>query len=339
MSSREPNGAQRAAAFLLSMDKERAREILRHLDQRVLVPIVEAMGHLDPSLSKPENLHKLYLDFAEYVDTPEGVRSKDEIELRRMLEESFDSSQAQTVLDRMHQRQLQEHPFLAIEFESPAHIAAALADESDAVIAAVLAHVIPGLSAQVLSGFDEERALAIVRRMATLIPPAFDTLVSIAEELASRIESISSGPVARDRETRLKSIAEVLSYTDPHIEQGVLEGLNEEDTEMASEIREHMFAWRDLSDVDKRAMQKILASIDTRTLSISLKGADKEVANNILANLSSRVRDMVEEERELLGAMPLSEVNQAREELLKAVRALIESGEFRPARAGEDLVA
>ncbi len=339
MSVRGPNGAQRAAAFLLSVHTDRAREILRHLDQRVLLSVVEAMGDLEPSLTKPDSVSRLYLDFAEYVDSPEGVRSKDDIELRRLLEESFDSEEAQRVLERMYQRRLQERPFLAIEYEPPSQIAVALRPESDAVVAAVLAHLQPGLSAKVLSVFDEERALAIVRRMATLIPPAFDTLVAISQEIAARIEQISSGPIPQDRTTRLKSIAELLSFADPHLEQSMLEGLNDSDDAMAAEIREHMFAWADLQSVDKRAMQQILASVDTRTLSIALKGAERNITENILSNLSSRVRDMVEEERELLGSMALSEVNRAREDLLRAVRTLIESGEFKPARAGEDLVS
>ena len=48
---------------------------------------------------------------------------------------------------------------------------------------------------------------------------------------------------------------------------------------------------------------------------------------------------MVKDERELAGPMALRDVSTARNEVLKAVRGLIESGEFRPARAGEDLVS
>ena len=44
------------------------------------------------------------------------------------------------------------------------------------------------------------------------------------------------------------------------------------------------------------------------------------------------------EERELAGAMPLSEVLAAREQVMSTVRGMIESGEFSPARSGEELV-
>ena len=107
---------------------------------------------------------------------------------------------------------------------------------------------------------------------------------------------------------------------------------------MATETREFMFTWDDLATVDRRAMQKILASVDTRTLSMALKASPPEVETNIMSNLSSRVGEMVAEEREIAGAVPLTEVIEARDEILRSARTMMESGEFSPARSGEELV-
>jgi flagellar motor switch protein FliG len=100
-----------------------------------------------------------------------------------------------------------------------------------------------------------------------------------------------------------------------------------------------MFTWTDLAEVDKRSMQKILGSVDTRTLALALKACTADVEENVGNNLSSRVKAMVIEERELAGAVPMSEVLAARGEILKAVHALIEAGDFQPARSGEELVS
>ena len=59
----------------------------------------------------------------------------------------------------------------------------------------------------------------------------------------------------------------------------------------------------------------------------------------MLGNLSSRVRDMVAEERELAGAMPMTDVTAARDEIMTNIRAMIEAGEFRPNRGGDELVS
>jgi flagellar motor switch protein FliG len=131
----------------------------------------------------------------------------------------------------------------------------------------------------------------------------------------------------------------MLNFTRQDIERSILEHLEKEDEEMAAQIRENMFTWADLGDVDKRSMQKILASVDTHTLALALKACALEVEANVLSNLSSRVQEMVAEERELAGLVPMSEVLGARAEIMRAVHALIDAGEFKPSRGGEELVA
>jgi flagellar motor switch protein FliG len=69
-----------------------------------------------------------------------------------------------------------------------------------------------------------------------------------------------------------------------------------------------------------------------------LKACTSDVEENVTSNLSSRVKLMVIEERELAGAVPMSEVMAARGEIMKAVHSLIEAGDFAPARSGEELV-
>jgi len=337
--SQEPTGAERTAAFILSLDKEAAAELLKHLDEEVVVDVVEAMGRLDPELTSPEAVQRLDKEMVRSLNKPREARLRSEEELSKMLEKTLGQQQAGVVFEKIQQRLVQERPFLAIESESPTNIYLALEEESDSVAAVVLAHVDPSLSAEVLGSFAPERSLAIVKRMATLIPPSFETLLAIASDFAERVKIAAQRPVAGDPSVRLRSVAEVLNFSEPDVEKNLLAGINAENEEMASEIREFMFTWEDLADVDKRAMQKILASIETRTLSIALKACSPSVEGNIMSNLSSRVREMVADERELTGALPMSEVLEERARIMAAVRELIEAGEFRPTRAGEDLVS
>jgi flagellar motor switch protein FliG len=142
-----------------------------------------------------------------------------------------------------------------------------------------------------------------------------------------------------DPARRLQSVAQILNNSAPEMEKKVIEALAQSDEKVANELREKLFTWEDIATLNRRAMTKILGTVDTKTLSVALKGCSKAVEQNILSNLSSRVREMVLEERELAGAMPLADVKLARDEVLKSIRALIESGEFRPNRGGEELVS
>ncbi len=339
MSADSGAGARKAAAFLLSLDKSEAAKVLAGLDETVLAEVATAMSALDEEFASADAVDSLYTDVAKLLNLKRGVRSADDDELQERLAGALGQGRAQTIIADIHARRLRQRPFSELEAHAPELIALALDDESPSAVALVLAHVDPALSAQVLSNFEGPKALATVKNMASLTPPAFTALRCVAEALQEKIVEIEKGPIAVDPSRRLKTIAEMLTFSASETEQTVLDGLGEENGQMVEEIREYMFAWGDLADVDQRSMQKILASVDTKTLAIALKGSTPDVEENIMVNLSSRVKDMVLDERELLGQLPLSEVLESRAETLRGVRALIESGEFKPSRGGEQLVS
>ena len=333
------SGVQQAAAFLLTLDKDGAASVLRHLDPTVIVEVVEAMGDADASVLAPDSVRELYKRVVIDLKRPGGVRRRSASELKQMIEQTLGREQAGAVFETIQKRLQQERPFLSLEKEPPHAISSVLAEQSDPVVALVLAHLDPSLSAGVLSGFATERSTEVVRRMATLIPPGIDTLLAIADDLLPLVKQASSVALPVDRSVRLRSVAEMLGRTRGDTEKTVLDGLDQQNSEMVKEIREFMFTWEDLATVERRSMQKILASVDTRTLAIALKGSSRRVEENVVGNLSERVRAMIADERELAGALPMSEVLKARGEIMNAVRSLMESGEFRPSRAGEELVS
>ena len=61
----------------------------------------------------------------------------------------------------------------------------------------------------------------------------------------------------------------MLTFADTEIEHNVLTGLGEDDL-VASQVREFMFTWEDLSSIEKRGCRRS-RPVDTRTLSIALK--------------------------------------------------------------------
>jgi flagellar motor switch protein FliG len=203
----------------------------------------------------------------------------------------------------------------------------------------VLAHLDPAQSAEVIRSLESDWAVDVVRRMATLEPPNPVILETIAADILTQLEEAPPIVGSSDPSARLRQVAELLNNSPTEIEKNVIESLAEEDVAMADELREYMFTWEDIATIDKRTMQKILGTVDTKTLSIALKACSSEVADNVLGNLSSRVRDMVAEERDLAGAMPMTDVTAARGEIMTNIRAMIEAGEFRPSRGGDELVS
>jgi len=334
-----PTGVQKVAAFLLSLDREVASQVLGHMPPDVLAEVAEAMTRLDEGLRGPERVKEIWKEIAVLIHAPKSLRPSEEGELSGMLESSVGAQRATEVLAAIRDRRLRERPFLNIERHPPESLARVLVGESPAVAALVLAHLDPSASAAVLGSFDADRALDVVRRMATLSPPGYETLRGIAEKLEGRLEELAGLPVPADASRRLKTIADMLNFADDDIERSVLHGLSDKDEDIAKEIREFMFTWEDIGEIDKRAMQKILGSVDTRTLAMSLKAASSAVESNVMANLSARVREMVAEERELAGSVSMAEVLAARNEIMTTVRTMMDSGEFKPSKAGDELVS
>lgn len=338
MSSEDISGTRKAAAFLLSLPQEEAAKVLAGLEESVLAEVASAMKSLGKEFATGEAVDALYRDVARILNSKRGVRRPDDDQLRERFVAALGEERAAEVLEEIRIRRLEERPFAIVESYPPHRLAGVMADESSASIALVLAHVDPAYSAQVLAHFEPEKALESVRRMATLTPPSFHTLRAVAETLETGLAEAEDSPVGGEPSQRLQTIADMLTFSGSETERTVLEGLGDEDEQMVEEIREYMFTWTDLASVDQRSMQKILSSVDTRTLAIALKGSPPEVERNIMNNLSARVKDMVVDERELAGKLPMSEVREARGETLKGVRALMESGEFKPMKGGEELV-
>jgi len=332
-------GHERVAAFLLSLDRDVAANILKSLKPDIVVQVSQAMLELDPRIGEENTVNDLYRTLALHVNGPKHVHACDDGELREILAATFGDKQGGEVLAKISERRRRDRPFLNVEAYPPGTIYRVLRHESIPVSALILSHLPPGLAAKTIRMYDEEAALGIVKRMAILSPPNAAMLQAIAENLEEALQAVAEEPEEPDPSDRLRSIAELLNNTTPELEKSVIEAISEDDADMAAELREFMFTWEDVGTIDKRAMQKILGTVDTKTLSIALKAASPEVENAVLSNLSSRVREMVAEERELAGAVPLSEVETARNDIMKNIRAMIEAGEFSPSRAGEDLVA
>jgi flagellar motor switch protein FliG len=331
-------GPRKVAAFLMTLDRSAAADVLKRLGDDVVPEVVQALLEIDPKFDPDELRRPLHADVAVALHRPDNLRPGNLRDLEQLLDNSLGKDKSASFLEHVRRRRRLERPFAAVESRPADRIASALREESPAVAALVLAHLDPAQSAAVLACFEAEQAREVVHRMAVLVPPPYDVLLGLAEQLERQITELAPSPTTADTDRRLRTVAEMLSYSTADVEKGVLESIRAADAAIAKGIQEQMFTWEHLADVDRRSMQKILGTVDTRTLSMALKASSPEVEANIVQNLSSRVREMVQEERELAGAVPMSEVLAARDQILATVRAMIESGEFQPAKAGDDLV-
>lgn len=334
----EISSVHRAAAFILSLDAKTAAKVLAGIPDDAVEEISAAMTALDERAGSADAIDETFALLAQQLNSPTSVGSVEMADLESILASSLGPERGGAVLTNLRENQNAARPFSELESCPADAIGAVLATESAPITALVLANIEPMLAAEILGGMDAKNAAPVVCLMATASMPATAVVTVLARNLYERALVSDNGGEQTPSE-RLEGIAKVLSFSTPKTEATVIKSIADEDEAMAAELREFMFTWLDIGSVDKRNMQKILGTVDTKTLAIALKASPADVEDNIMNNLSERVRDMVREEREMAGPMSMSDVTTARNEILFGVRVLIESGEFTPAREGEDLVA
>jgi len=188
----------------------------------------------------------------------------------------------------------------------------------------------------VLAFIPEQRRPDLVYRIATLDRTPPEALQRILEVLRAKVDGLGvTGLLGQaDPNAWVKAAAQILNNMEGAVEKEVLSVVAEQDRTVAERIREEMFTFDDLCELDKRSMQKILGGVDTRVLALAIKACDPKTEKNVFDNLSKRAREMVEEERESLGPVPLAEVLESQKEILGVVRQMIETGEIKVNRGG-----
>jgi flagellar motor switch protein FliG len=126
----------------------------------------------------------------------------------------------------------------------------------------------------------------------------------------------------------VKTAAEMINLMGTVIEGTVLESIRSHDPELAQKIMDKMFVFDDVMKLDDKAIQMLLKEVASESLIVALKGAQPELKEKFLANMSSRAAETLREDLESRGPMRLSEVEGQQKEILKVVRRLADEGQI-----------
>jgi flagellar motor switch protein FliG len=323
-------GAQKIAAVLLGLDKDVAAKLMHAMPDDRLERITEAMVELSDRRLTPADTEPALEEYVKRITVGASATN----DFKELLREALGAEKADAHLQRMQGLREKGNPLAPLELLPPGDLAEVLLDENEQVCSIVLSNLRPPVAAKVLECFPADRRPSIIGRIAKSAPPAREMVEAIAASLISRMAKVS--PAKRNEPRGVSAAAQIINYLSQDAETAINEALQQGDETIFQQIEQQRVTMEDLAGIDKKAMQKVLASVDTRVLTVSLKGASKEVESGILENVSKRTRETILEERELLGALPMSEIQQARGQLLDQVRALMKTGEVRLRRAGGD---
>ena len=132
-----------------------------------------------------------------------------------------------------------------------------------------------------------------------------------------------------DKKTdRIQQVAELLNAVGRDAETKILSTLEEANPNLTRKIRDRMFTFDDLTQIDSRQMQLVLKELDPEDLVLALKTASDAVKELIFSSMSPNAADTLREDLENLGLKKRGDVETAQLKIVQLARKLAEKGKI-----------
>ena len=316
-------GVEKAAILLLSLSEEDAAQILKHLEPKQVQKLGTEMAKVDDmTQSKITSVHKHFIEEIQNYSTI-GFQSQDFV--KRALTAALGEDKAANLIDQILMGSGAKG-LDSLKWMDSKQVASIIRNEHPQIQTIVLSYLEPEQSAEILAQFPEKVRLDLLMRIANLEevqPAALQELNEIMEKQFAGQAGTQAAKMGG-----LKSAANIMNYLDTAIEGQLMDAIREQDEEMNQQIQDLMFVFDNLVDVDDKGIQAILREVQQDALLKAIKGADEELKDKIMRNMSKRAAEMLNDDLEALGPVRISEVETAQKEILSVARRLSDSGEI-----------
>lgn len=328
-------GFRKAAVILASLDTDTAARVCEKLDVETVRAIASQIARL--TTLRQQERDAVVGDFLGALDDTaviEGPKQAREL-LRRVLGRELDDDAFAEVEAEVEGGRA---PHLADYLHNldPATVQRYLRNEMSQTLAVVLSYLPPEQVAAALALADEQRRAELIFRMATMRPLAPGALEALSEGVYELTHSaLATG--SKYKAVTPQFLADIVSNLPQEASKSLMESLRQRAPETASNVDELIFTFDDALHLDDRSLQVVLRALDGRTMALALKNLGEDGRERVFGNLSSRAREMLEEEIDLLGAVRVRDVEDARRQVAMKARELAEQGEIIIGH-GEELV-
>lgn len=326
-------GVQRAAVVLLSLGEQQAAEVLKHMGAKDVQKLGQAMASVG-GVSR-DTVTQVFDDFVDVLAQPSALGSGADEYIRAVLTQALGEERASSLIDRILAGR-NTSGLDTLKWMEPRAIADLVRNEHPQIIAIVLSHLDPDQAAEVLKVLPDRVRADVLLRIATLdgIPPnALNELNDVMARQFAGSQNLKSSSVGG-----IKVAANILNFMDSGQDEIILGTIGEIDDDLGTRIRDLMFVFDNLAEIDDRAMQAVLRDVPNEKLAVALRGADARVREKITSNMSQRAAEILIEDMEARGPVRLAEVEAAQKEILALVRKMAEAGSIQLAAKSEEFV-
>lgn len=328
--------AHKVAAVLLAIDQGLAAGVLRFMGEDQVELVTRAMKELEEMAVDETTLEEIFREMMNRMRHGGIALGDVGGVIKTVLLKAFGDTKGNELIDSVEKHTLASKPFAVFEQVPPEELASLLSEEHPQITSVFLAHVDTDKAGKIIACFPDDKRADIIHRIATLGRSSPEIVQKVVEVMRSKVKELGLSTSRSEPKAWVKKAAQILNRLSG--EKGVLDEIGGRNQEIADQIREEMFTFDDLEKLDKKSMQKLLGSVDTAVLAMALKACSPGAEENIFENLSKRAKEMVIDERDAKGPVPLSEVLESQKELLDTVRTLMDSGEIIVAGGTEEMV-
>ncbi len=254
---------------------------------------------------------------------------------RKLLVKAYGPDQSRRLIERVTLAlQSGTVGFDSLQKADPAQLSKFIQNEHPQTIALVLAHLNTNQAAALLNSLPAQLRGDVVLRMANLEQISPEIISKITSNLSQKLQSL--GDVSRESYGGIRAVAELVNHLDSNVAVAILEKIENDNPNLALNIRNLMFTFDDILLIDDPGMREIIQHVDKKTLTVALKGVSEDMKKQFFRYMSHRAVDMLKEDMDVLGPVKIKEVEAAQQEIVAIVRKLDQEGVISIKGGGSD---
>jgi flagellar motor switch protein FliG len=324
-------GKQKAAAIIISLGADTASKVYKYLREDEIEQLTFEISRLQHI--SPQTMEGTLKDFYDLCLTQKVITEGGLEYAKIVLEKAFGSQTAASLLERVT-KTMRSKSFDFIRKADYKNLLAIIQNEHPQTIALILSYARADQASAVIAELPKEKRIDVVERIAKMDRTSPEIVKHVEEELIKKFQSIVS--VDYTEIGGINYVADIMNNMDRGNEKYIFDELNKKDAKLSDEIRKRMFIFEDIVTLDPMSIQRFLREVDSRDLVLSIKGSNKEVADVLFANMSSKMAETIRSELEYTRNVRLRDVEEAQQRIVSVIRRLEEEGELVISKSGKD---
>lgn len=322
---------QKAAVMLMCLGPDVASSVIKSLTEQEVEALTLEVARLDRVTA--DQREAVINEFYELAVAQDFIAEGGVDRARQLLEQAYGSERAQDMIGKVVQA-MQVVPFEFLKKADPAQLYSFIQDEHPQTIALILSYMPLNAAADVLSRLPGELRADVAGRIAQMDQTPPEVIRRVEQVLEKKMSSMLAQEMTQAGGP--KALVDLLNRVDRTTERLIIDSLTESNPELAETVKNMMFVFEDIVQLDDRAIQSVLKEVDMKELATALKGVNQEVTGKIFRNMSERAVGMLKEDMEFMGPVRLRVVEEAQQKIVGVIRRLEEAGEITVGRGSEE---